>query len=180
VYVAATDSDSIAIFNRDPKTGRLVSEQVMRGAGLDGASDIRFSADGQFAYVASEIADNLVVYARTASTGRLSHVQTFSKGGGVGLEGPFSVTLSKDGQRVFVASHVIGEVSIFARDASTGRVEFLQVLHNGIDGVEGVAGAFSAAPSPEGKFLYVTGTTEDSLAVFSLNEHASQPVKKKK
>ena len=95
VYVAASNSDSVAVFDRDPVTGLLSFSQVIRQEGgddpdLDGAWGVTVSHDGAHVYVAAYLAQAIVVFDRDAMTGTLSFVEIEynNQAGVVGLDDP--------------------------------------------------------------------------------------------
>ena len=98
-------------------------------------------------------------YERNASTGALSYVGMLKDGvGGVnGLDGAISVTLSADGNHVYVTGSLDDAVSWYERNASTGALSYLGMLKDGVGGVDGLDGARSVTLSADGNHLYATG-----------------------
>ena len=95
VYVAASTSDSVAVFDRDLATGLLSFSQVLRqeGAGdpgLAGAWGVTVSRDGAHVYVAAFLSQAIAVFDREPATGALSFVDAAfnNQGGVVGLDDP--------------------------------------------------------------------------------------------
>lgn len=141
-------------------------------AGLDGALSAAASPDGAHLYVVSAHADALAVFRRAATTGDLSFVEAHFDGvGGVdGLDGPLgtqAVAVSADGATVYVASAVDDAVAVFSRNAASGTLTFLQVLRDGVGGVDGLDGAWTVTVSPEGSHVYAAGFADHALAVFA-------------
>lgn len=66
VYAVGTVSGSIACFDRDPKTGRLIYVETISEPidAVSGAAGINTSADGRFVYVASENTQSVSVFQR--------------------------------------------------------------------------------------------------------------------
>ncbi|MCK6557459.1 beta-propeller fold lactonase family protein, partial [Candidatus Binatia bacterium] len=80
VYVISAVGDSLAVFSRDPASGRLAFVEVHRDGvgGVDGLADARqlaTSADGGHLCVASALASAVVVFTRDTATGELTFVQ---------------------------------------------------------------------------------------------------------
>ena len=76
--------------------------------------------------------------------------------------------MSPDGRNVYVASYNDDAVAIFSRDASeNGKLSFIQVLKDGQNGVDGLAGAKSVTVSPDGRNVYVASWNDDAVAIFS-------------
>jgi 6-phosphogluconolactonase (cycloisomerase 2 family) len=76
-------------------------------------------------------------------------------GGVDGLNGAKGVAVSPDGENVYVAAPLDDAVAVFARDAATGALSYVEVERHGVGGVSGLAGADDVAPSPDGAYLYV-------------------------
>jgi hypothetical protein len=54
-----------------------------------------------------------------------------------------------------------------ATPEAAGRLRLVQVIENGVDGVEGLFGARSAALSPDGAHVYVASAGDPGVAVFA-------------
>ncbi|QQR72943.1 MAG: beta-propeller fold lactonase family protein [Holophagales bacterium] len=93
----------------------------------------------------------------------LQFVELHRKGvdGVVGLGGAFSVAVSPDGRHVYVTDHdyplFTGIVSIFQRDAATGRLTFAGVADDTVASVDVLMGAIDVSVSPDGRNVYVSG-----------------------
>ena len=179
VYVASStwDEDAVAAFSRDADdSGKLSFVHVLKDGvdgvdGLYGAESITVSRDGNNVYVASWDDDAVAVFSRDAyDSGKLSFVHVLKDGvGGVdGLNGASSVTISPDGNYVYVASYDDDAVAIFSRDTDDrGKLSFVDVLKDGVGGVDGLNGASSVTISPDGNYVYVASYDDDAVAIFS-------------
>ena len=187
VYVASADDAAVVALARDAATGALSFVQVMRNGvggveGLAGASSISISADGRHAYVASFDDAAVAVFSRDSATGVLSfvEVQRNNVGGVDGLAGAQSVTVSPDGGHVYVASegtfdnlsgNFVGSgVAVFRRDPMSGRLSFVEVDRNGVNGANGLGGAFRVTVSADNRNVYVIGQTDKAIAVFARDQ----------
>ena len=180
VYVAGYDDDAVAVFSRNTMTGVLTFVEVQQNGvasvdGLDGVSGISISPDGNYVYTASEFGDAVAVFSRNSSTGQLTFVEFQADGvGGVeGLDGSHSVSVSPDGNHVYVASLVDDAVAVFSRDAQTGSLAFVEVLQDGINLVDGLNGAKGVTVSPDGNHVYVASIADNAVAVFSRDNGSS-------
>ena len=60
-------------------------------------------------------------------------------------------------------------VAVFSRDAASGELTFVQVLKDGVGGVDGLDWASSVTLSPDGHHVYVAGSLDNAVVVFSRN-----------
>jgi DNA-binding beta-propeller fold protein YncE len=169
VYVTAWFDDAVVAFTRDAGSGALTFVEAKRDGvggvdGLNGARSVTVSPDGLHVYVTSgEGFDSAVVaFTRDAGSGALTFVEAvFDGDGGVGgvdgLNGARSVAVSPDGLHVYVASEFDDAVAAFTRDAVSGALSFVEEKRNGGVGVGQLNGAHTAAVSPDGAHVYVTG-----------------------
>jgi 6-phosphogluconolactonase (cycloisomerase 2 family) len=59
--------------------------------------------------------------------------------------------------------------AVFSRNSLSGEITFVEGHVEGVAGVEGIDGASSVAISPTGDHLYVAGTDDNAVALFSRN-----------
>ena len=100
---------------------------------------------------------------------RFLEVQRNGVGGVDRLDGPSGIQASPDGLHVYVAgAQAFGDaVVVFSRNTTTGALTFVEVERDGVNGVDGLDSARDVAISPGGKFVYVRGSGDDAIAVFS-------------
>lgn len=173
VYGAAAFEAGISVFSRDRKTGGLsfVEAQFDGSGGVSGISSpvwISVSPDGANVYVSGFSAASIAVFERDRSSGALSFVEAETDGvGGVdGLGGTFGHAVSRDGRHVYVTGLLDSAVAIFERDHSTGALDFVSAVFDGVGGVDGIGGARSVALDPSGRHVYVAGLFDSAVAVF--------------
>jgi 6-phosphogluconolactonase (cycloisomerase 2 family) len=171
VYVASALDDALVTFDYDAADGTLDFVAALRDGiagvtGLGGAAGVAVSPDGKHVYVVSLSSHAIAAFARDAETGVLTQVDVEVDGVGFvdGLALPFDVAVSHDGHSVYVAAALDDAVAVFARDAGTGELEFLELERDGVGGVSGMGGAQSVVVSPDDAHVYVGGG--DRVAVF--------------
>lgn len=137
--------------------------------GIGAAFSVAVSPDGAHVYVAAYGDSSLAVFARDLATGRLAFVEALWDGaGGVdGLAGAYAVAVSPDGAHVYAAGSLDNAVAAFSRDPISGTLSFVEVVRDGVGGVDGLAGASAVALSPDGAHVYVTGFWDHSVAAFA-------------
>jgi 6-phosphogluconolactonase (cycloisomerase 2 family) len=159
------------------------------GTALDGATGVTLSPDGTSVYVASETSRSVSVFSRDTGTGAVAQlkgtdacVSASGTGGacakGTALVGPRSVGLSPDGKNLYFPATTAAAIAIFARDRTTGALKQLAgtsgcISVSGTNGAcavgKALAGARSAAVSPDGTSVYVASYFSDAVAAFSRN-----------
>lgn len=136
---------------------------------------VSISPDGRHLYVAGGIGNAVVVFSRNAATGQLTFVESQLDGvaGVDGLASAWSVAVSPDGANVYATGMADHAVAVFARDAASGRLAFVEALFDGAAGIDGLGGAWLVAVAPDGATLYVAGATDDAIAVFRRNANGT-------
>jgi 6-phosphogluconolactonase (cycloisomerase 2 family) len=201
VYVASRGG-TVAAFARDVTTGVLtqlsgpagcIDETGVTGCTvgkvLGGPRAITISPDGKHVYVGAHDANAVAAFARDATTGALTQlgglagcVSDNGTGGmcvdGTGLLGARGVTVSRDGQHLYVASQASNAVAIFARNAVTGALTQLSgaagcIADNG-DGVTCARGTGLRNPihvegSADGRNVYVVSRDSNAVTIFARN-----------
>ncbi len=198
LYVASSESDAIAIFKRNPKTGVLTQPKGAGGCiaarggsgcasavGLDAPNSVAVSADGHNVYATSRDSNAVTAFRRSPKTGALVQLP----GGCIAAEalpgcasgrallGPDVIVLSPDGTSVYVGSFFGNEVAVFDRNPSGGALT--QPAGAGGCIAETAAegcGLGIALKSPEGMAissdganLYLASALSNALVTFSRN-----------
>jgi DNA-binding beta-propeller fold protein YncE len=181
VYVASSESDAIAIFLRDPKTGTLVQRRGPAGCiaghgpgacasavSLDAPNSLAVSPDGRNVYATSRTSGAVTSFARVPKSGLLHPVPGGCVSGlplptctvGRALAGSDVVVISPDGKNVYVGSFFGNEIAAFARDPSTGALSQLPEAAGCVaeTATEGCAVGI-ALKAPEGMAISGDGTS---------------------
>jgi len=162
----------------DPATGVVIDTQVTASADVngDGAIDpatesglYAFTDLVRGAYKVREVARAGWEQTEPGSNGGLTFVEAWTDGqdGVDGLDFPYSATVSNDGTCVYVAGFADDAVAVFTREATTGQLTFVGAWKDGLDGVDGLNGAFAVTASPDGRHVYVAGSRDNAVAVFA-------------
>jgi DNA-binding beta-propeller fold protein YncE len=183
VYVASSESNAVAIFARDKKTGVLsqgrgtIACVSAKGAGncapaigLDEPNSVALSPDGRSLYVTSRAGDSIATFVRNRKTGGLRQLPPNFRGciseapipgcaAGLGLGAPDVVVVSPDGKNVYAGSFFGNAISAFARDPKTGALTQLAGTAGCIAEATTGCAAGIALESVEGLAISADGTS---------------------
>lgn len=144
---------------------------------LTGPYGIAVSPDSKFVYVAGLTSDSVYVYARSFPTNTLAVVQGFQDPSG-DLNGPYLARLSPDGKNVYVSASSSSQLIAYERNPTSGYLTKIDAVGEG-DGyaclptcagyIDGMAGTYGIAISPDGKYVYVSGINDDGIVVLRRN-----------
>jgi 6-phosphogluconolactonase (cycloisomerase 2 family) len=172
VYVAGNNDDAIVVFERNSNTGMLTFVQKIEDSattdGLNGINCIAVSADGNHAYATGFWDKTIVLFQRNIATGELTYIERYKDeiNGVDGLNGANFITLSPDGNNVYVTAFWEHSVAVFNRNPTTGALTFVEVFKDGALGVDGLNRASGVSVSPDGSSVYVAGNTDNAIAIF--------------
>ncbi len=178
VYVASPGGQVYG-YDRDQTTGALTAIGSATGSPTSGFVSVSISDDGKWVYGVGGNPSGVVVFGRDMDTGAITLVQDLQDNV-AGYElgqyfGPVTspiknIATSADGQYVYLSATVDNAISLFAVNETTGQLTQQQVVKDGEGGIDGIQGASSLILSPNGRFLYVSGQGESSIALFSVNQ----------
>jgi len=170
LVAAGTKASSLVTFTRDTSSGKLTFVQTLvnnAGAvqGLDSVINLAISSDNKFVYAIGGGSDNAVAVFAKGSDGLLSFVEVQRNGSNsvTGLVGAYGLALSADNTYLYVTAMSDNALSIFSRNASTGKLSYVGSVFNGSGGISGMTGARPVASSSE--FVYVGGFSDAAIAV---------------
>ncbi len=174
VYAVAPSSDAVAVFTRDIATGALTQLEVKKDGvgnvdGLAYPAAIVVSPDGQHVYVAGSRDDAVTSFSRDSATGALTFLEA-QKEGTAGVEGiryARALAITPDGEFVYAAGQKSDAIAVFKRNTLTGWLTFVEVQHQGVLGVSGIAEPLALTVSPDGTHLYVASGDQSSVTVFA-------------
>lgn len=162
------ENNDVAVFARDASSGRLRPVEVV-STGLPPTYALAVSPDGAQVYAAGPTASVLTAFQRNRTTGQLTRLASWRDGvdGVHGLDGALSVALSADGASVYVAGFYGYAVAVFARDAATGLLSFVQAMQSGVEGVRGLKGVSGTVVGPGGAHLWAAGWADKAIVLFT-------------
>lgn len=164
---------TVVVLERNDKSGRPRIRQVVRDEegrvhGLEGAMSVAVSPDERFVYVSAGRfeGDDAVSVFRLEEEGSLGFVQEIRNGAGElhDFEGGNQIKVSPDGKHVYATATRSGSLACFTRDATTGKLRFLETLTDS-DSTK-LAGAAGVGISPGSRFIYVAAEEKKAISVF--------------
>ncbi len=184
VYVASRFGNAVHVLDRDSDAasddfGLLQLSAIYRKGiagitNIGGAIDLALSEDGLHLYVAAEN-DNAVVLFDRQPDGTLSQRQSWLKGGQdlPGLGGASSITLSPDGNELFVPGFADHSLTVFRRYAededgfNAGQLKPRQTLFDNQGRIMNMAGPVASAASDDDKHLYVAANEDNAIVILN-------------
>ncbi len=173
LYVCGLLSQGLAVFARDKHTGGLtfVEAKLAGPAGVPNFGSPRtvdLDASGKHVYVVASGSSAIALFERDKQTGSLTFVSNVRQGvdGVTGLLGAGAAVLGDGGKRLYAVSFLDNALSVFERNHHDGTLTQVQVLRQGVDGVNGMVVPLTLAVSNGARRVYVNGFASNSLAVF--------------
>ncbi|MEQ9442211.1 MAG: beta-propeller fold lactonase family protein [Cyclobacteriaceae bacterium] len=178
IYVAAYADHAVSVFSVDSLSGEATFNQVVFDTGVIGsvgdlklrtAISVAVSPDNRHVYLVGYEDDGLSVFARdTENQGRLTSVQNIDNWAqflGFGNVRPTGVVSSHDGKNIYVSGFggsYAGNLTVFSRNASNGRVEIVQrfadasTADTNFTRLDGLGRLASLTLTPDDRFVYTT------------------------
>jgi 6-phosphogluconolactonase len=169
-YAADLGIDKVMIYRFDPAAGTLVANDPASASVAPGSGPRHFAFDptGSHAYVINEMLMTITAFSHDAARGALAEVQTISTlPPGQDVAQGFStaeVQVHPSGRFVYGSNRGHDSVTVFARDASSGRLTFLQNVPT--------QGAFprNFGIDPSGRYLLAANQRSNSVVVFRIDQ----------
>ena len=132
------------------------------------AHSVNFSPDNRYAYACDLGLDKVLIYKIDPGTGKMTpNEPAFTKTPAGG--GPRHLAFHPNGQYVFVNNEMAMTETTFAYDSATGALKEIATVSTLPEADRGKTG-FSTAETlahPNGRFVYVSNRTHDTIAVFA-------------
>ena len=192
VYVAALDDSAIVHFRRNVSSGKLIPKDCLDDAagpencddstdGLSGAFGVAVSPDNKSVYATAINSNAVVRFKRNTTNGVLILRGCIQDDAGPGpceesadgLNAPTSVTVSPDGESVYVGGTGDDAVVRFNRNTTSGAltpkgcVDDDFGLDNCAQTTDGLDGAAGVAVSPDGASLYAVSVVDEAIVRFA-------------
>ncbi len=180
IYVAASDSDSIALLSLGPE-GLSARKAASKGeANLSAFSRpycLALNPAGTLLAVGTAGDDALYFFDRDASSNTLSYRSRLDKAAfpaSAPLSDPCDLCFSPDGTSLYLLSCYGRAVIRLDLDAASARFVPVAGAKSGVNGVAGFAAPKRLGLSPDGSLLAVIGSgADDGLALFELGQPSS-------
>ena len=168
VYAGAIDDDAVAVFARDPATGRLTFMEVhVNGvggvSGLGYVVNVGMDSQGAHLYAAAKWSHAVAVFSRDPVSGALTFVDSFSH---PDLQGTSNVGIGPADASVYVSSSFGDSLLVLARDPVTGLLTHVETHTEGIAGVTNIAGPQGVIVDPGGGLVGALSADANAIAVF--------------
>jgi 6-phosphogluconolactonase (cycloisomerase 2 family) len=149
-------SKKVSLFTRNPESGTLAlanvaGPEIAPGVNMVHPIDGIFSPDEKHVYAVDDRGGAVVGFA--IEENRLKWVQ-FSQGQDGCFDGVRTLAMRPDGKTLLVGGTRAGTLCVLDRDPDTGRLELRQLLRDGEDKVNSLAGIHGISASADGKHVY--------------------------
>lgn len=173
VYAAGYYDNAISIFNRATDGtltyNTLVEDGTDNVDGIQRVNSIVVSPDNKQVYATGQNDDAIAMFTRDLTSGELTFLGQMKEGidDVTGLDGPSRLTMSTDGEHIYVTSGNDDAITAFRRNTSDGTLFFEKTIFDTDENINGLDGAAYVAVTPDGKHMYAAGTVDDAVAIFS-------------
>lgn len=171
-------TDKVVVYKVNPETGTLTENSVATVPPGSGPRHLAFSPDGKFVHVVNEMGCTITTFAWDSNAGKLKLVETVSA-----LpppENPEPVFTANEivaftaaeiltfGNHVYATIRGHDSVSVFAADAQSGRLTFLQNVPSGGKFPRGLG------IDPTGHWLFVGNQKTDNAVEFAIDPNSGK------
>ena len=162
-------TDSIMVYPFSTDSAGLAQRGVANGSVPpgSGARHLAFSRDGKFVYVLNEMACTISQFAWTEKSGALTLLETISSlPAEVALQKSFTaaeIRVRPDGKFIYATLRGHDSVSVFAADAASGKLTFVQNISSGGKVPRGLG------IDPTGRWLITAHQKTDNAVAFAID-----------
>ena len=179
IYVTnARPEQSVAVLARNPKSDDLtfveswhddsaIPARKNQVDDMESPGGMAIDANGKYLYVASLRNDAITTFARQAHSGKLTPLDTTKTWTAeCSLAHPQTLALEPEGRYLYCCNGGDGAMAVFQRDATTGMLSFLQVLHDDHDGIDGLANVCSIKTDGSGNRIFCAAGGDSAISIF--------------
>jgi 6-phosphogluconolactonase (cycloisomerase 2 family) len=148
--------------------------------GVTGIADawaVVVSPDNKNVYVTDDSnVGGVATFKRDKQTGKLKFLNDRPDGGSGGtlLSHPEGVAISPDGDNVYATSSNDNAITIFKRKPTNGSLKLVNSKVEGQGGVTDMVGAYEPVVSADGKTVYVSAYTSNSIVTFKRDKQSGK------
>ncbi len=159
LYAGCYVAGGATLLQRDATTGALTVVDVYTRPETYGAEYAALSPDERFVYVSSPIENTVSTWSRDAESGALSWIETITANAQIPIGAAAGLTVSPEGDRLYVTSHTDDTLTVFARAQDTGRLSLSSVVRDAFDWPNWVIA------TPDGRHVYVAAVKSSSVSL---------------
>lgn len=166
--VADLGTDEIWSYRFDASAGKLTpnSPAFVRVPPGSGPRHFAFHPTGKFAYAVCELNATVISYNYDATRGTLSQTQvtTLLPDSIVGQRAAAEVVVDRAGKFLYVSNRGYDALLVYAINATTGQLTFVQRLHDGV-----LAIPRNFAIDPTGRWLVCAAQNSNAVTVYAID-----------
>jgi 6-phosphogluconolactonase len=165
--IADLGQDRLFVYALDPKTGALTAHSAAVLAPGAGPRHFAFHPDGKHAFVINEMAATITVLSWDAEKGVLTpgmSAELLPRDYAGPLNTASEVVVSQDGRFVYGANRGEDTLVVNAFDPATGKLTFVQKIHDGIQVPR------NYAIDPTGRWLVCGNLTANTVGVYAVDK----------
>lgn len=171
-YVADLGIDKIMIYNLDPKTSKLTTNNPPYFATKPGAGPrhLTFHPNGKFVYLINELDNTLISLSYNSTNGELKEIQSISTlpSGFKGDSKTAEVNVHPNGKFLYASNRGYDSIASYAINSDTGILTFVSFQKHEIDNPR----HFNLDPS--GKFCIVGSQDTNQISLFKINQKTGE------
>ena len=158
-------TDQVMVYRLDTATGTLAQHSSTAVPPGSGPRHLAFSPDGRFVHVINEMGCTVTTFAWNSAAGQLTPVETVSAlpAGVIAQPSYTAAEIVTSGKYAYATIRGHDSVSVFAADAQTGRLTFLQNIPCGGKVPRGLG------LDPSSRWLIVCNQNTDNAVEFSVD-----------
>ena len=176
VYAGSIDDDAVAVFSRDPATGRLTFMEVHVNwvggvSGLNSVIGVGMDSQGEHLYAGAMWSHAVTVFSRDQVSGALTYVDSFYH---PDLQGTAAVVFGPGDDQAYVSSMVGNALLVLDRDPTTGLLSHVESHTDGVAGVSGLTAPEGIIVDSDAGLVMAFGTESNSVAIFRRDPSTGQ------